>query len=289
MTDELNLRSPDVRRALAAEILYAIDGHCIKSMTDPEPRKHLGASELGAECSRQLWYSFRWFMRPQFSGRQLRLFDRGKREEVRFVEWLRGIGFTVWTHQDNEKQFHITYAPCGHIGGSLDGVANIPNYEPMLLEFKTKGTGSEFNKLKEKGVALVMPKHFKQMSIYGKSYDLKYALYFCINKNDDDLYVEVVELDWELAADLLKRGEDIVNSPVAPHRISDNPAYLECKLCDYNKVCFQSRKPDVNCRTCKHSRPMPTGEWVCKLGGGAAEPVIPDNVIKVGCIHYVSL
>lgn len=284
MTD---LRSPDVRKALAAEILYAIDGFCIESMSDKEPRKHLGASELGAECSRQLWYSFRWFMNPQFSGRQLRLFNRGKREEARFVEWLRGIGFTIWTHQKNGEQFRIATTN-KHLGGSLDGVGGLPPnlnvIDPMLLEFKTKGTGSEFSKLKEKGVALVMPKHFKQMSIYGKSYSLEYALYMCINKNDDDLYIEVVELDWELADDLLKRGEDIVNSPVAPHRISDNPAYLECKLCDYSKVCFQSRKPDVNCRTCKFSTPMPTGEWLCNFF--ELSPVIPDDVMKTGCGHY---
>jgi hypothetical protein len=56
------------------------------------PRPHLGASQIGNDCNRALWYSFRWAVWPHFDGRTLRLFDRGQREEAVFVEELRRIG-----------------------------------------------------------------------------------------------------------------------------------------------------------------------------------------------------
>lgn len=58
--------------------------------------RRLGASQIGRECERQLWYGFRWAtMGEAFDGRMLRLFNRGHREEAVFVEELRGIGCDV--------------------------------------------------------------------------------------------------------------------------------------------------------------------------------------------------
>ena len=36
---------------------------------------HLGASIIGKDCERALWYDFRWVTRWAFTGRMLRLFD----------------------------------------------------------------------------------------------------------------------------------------------------------------------------------------------------------------------
>lgn len=293
----LDLTLLSARQQLAADILAKIDDYCIKTYDDG-PRNHLGASELGRPCARELWYKFRWFKNVQHSGRMNRLFNRGHREEERYVEWLRGIGFTIFTHDDNGKQFRVSGLPNAHLGGSLDGVATFPasvdpatglqlESQPFLLEFKTKGTGSEFTKLKEKGVAFVMPTHFIQTSIYGFSHGLEYALYFCINKNDDDLYVECVKLDFELAQHYLRRGEDIVNSRIPPVRLSDNPAFVDCKICDYASVCHKGVEPDKNCRTCKNSEPLPSGIWQCNFEGHTSK--IPNDVLPVGCGQYVAI
>src|SRR5205823_6534586 len=90
-------------------------------------REHLGASELGDVCARRLYYKFRWFRDVQHSGRLSRLFNRGQLEEARFVEWLRAIGFQVWNVDENGKQFHIARSNL-HLGGSIDGVANLSSY-----------------------------------------------------------------------------------------------------------------------------------------------------------------
>ena len=59
------------------------------------PRPHLGASLLGHPCERWLWLSFRWAVRERFSGRMLRLFNRGQREEGSIVKNLRRIGIEI--------------------------------------------------------------------------------------------------------------------------------------------------------------------------------------------------
>ena len=38
-------------------------------------RSHMGASLIGGECSRAIWYGFRWFTRPNHDARLLRLFS----------------------------------------------------------------------------------------------------------------------------------------------------------------------------------------------------------------------
>ena len=53
--------------------------------TDPF-RQHLGASLIGTECQRKLWYGFRFCSSPNFSGRLLRLFQTGFKEEARIID-----------------------------------------------------------------------------------------------------------------------------------------------------------------------------------------------------------
>jgi len=53
-----------------------------------EHRHHLGISIIGDDCSRKLWYSFRWVKLIQHEGRMRRLFNRGHHEEPLFEKFL---------------------------------------------------------------------------------------------------------------------------------------------------------------------------------------------------------
>ncbi|HEX8349957.1 MAG TPA: hypothetical protein VF598_08335, partial [Hymenobacter sp.] len=59
-------------------------------------RSHLGASVIGRECGRQIWYGWRWARKPKFQARMLRLFNRGHLEEARFIAALLAIGVQVY-------------------------------------------------------------------------------------------------------------------------------------------------------------------------------------------------
>ncbi|NBQ80048.1 MAG: oxidoreductase, partial [Betaproteobacteria bacterium] len=86
-----------------------------------EHRPHMGASIIGHPCARYVWLSWRWVKKAQFSGRVLRMFDTGKREESRLLEELRGIGAQVWDTDPNTGEQWRVSACDGHFGGSLDG------------------------------------------------------------------------------------------------------------------------------------------------------------------------
>lgn len=295
----VSLDAPGVAKALAKRILSDIDEFCVRTY-DGGHRTHLGASLIGGECSRYLWYVFRWTFREETDGRKQRLFNRGHREEDRFAEWMRGIGFQLWTHDTSKPadekgefpQFRIS-GVMGHFGGSLDGIAILPERygisEPILAEFKTNGTGAGFNKLGEAGMAVAKPQHFAQTSTYGykgiNGTKFRYVAYFNINKNDDSLHVEIVKLDHQLGQQMEAKAERIILSQTPPARLSDNPTFHKCGYCAVKDICHKGAIPERNCRSCKFARPVENAEWFCEVHNG----VIPREFIPQACDSYKAI
>lgn len=243
------------------------------------PRMHLGASEIGTECVRALWYSFRWVTYSNFNNRMLRLFQRGHDEESRFEKILKGIGCTVFTSDvSTGEQFQISDLN-GHFGGSLDGiVSEVPDSnEWMLLEFKTSsdkyfkklhGYNSKTNKYDVSlgdGVKISQPKHYYQMQTYMHYKGLKKALYCSVNKNDDKLYFEIVSYDPTCIEKLQQKASIAIHSETAPDKISKNPSAFKCMFCNFKGVCQLNETPAQNCRTCKHVKMLDQGQWKCGL------------------------
>ena len=291
----VSLDAPGVAKALAKRILEEIDEYCVRTY-DGGHRSHLGASLIGRECKRYLWYVFRWCLHEKTTGRQQRLFNRGHREEARFIEWLEGIGFKVWfenrDEDPNEKgeypQYRISDV-MGHFGGSLDGIAILPERygiaEPVLLEFKTNGTGAGFNKLADDGMPIAKPEHFAQTSTYGKKYNFRYCVYLNINKNDDSLHIEVVKLNHNLGEQMIMKAEQIIMSQTAPARLSDNPTFHKCGYCHMKEVCHKGAVVEVNCRSCAFARPVENAEWFCEVHNGN----IPKDFISKACPSYKAI
>jgi len=250
---------------LATELIKAID-IVLEEEQESSFRWHLGASVIGKECAREIYYSYRWAKTIEFEGRMLRLFDRGHREEERFIGWLRAVGATVWDRTPDGKQLRVPSAVSGHFGGSKDGVAlNIPGVEQpvyLLTEFKTHNDKS-FKNLVKNGVEESKPAHFIQMQVYGGLSELPLALYLAINKNDDALHAELIPIVPEVLHNTVLRATTIITSNRPPQRISNSPSFYKCKFCDFSPVCHKKELPAVNCRTCNYSRPVENGDWYC--------------------------
>ena len=227
-------------------------------------RSHLGASLIGKACERALWYDFRWTTKARFEGRVLRLFETGNREEERLVRNLRRTGATVLeVDPETGRQFRVQ-AHGGHFGGSLDGVAIHLLEAPKawhVLEFKTHSNKS-FTDLVAKKVRESKPQHFAQMQIYMNLMGMNRAMYLAVNKDTDDLYVQRVEADVAYTEQLLEKARRIIFAPTPLPRISEEPSWYQCRLCDHADVCHGTRAAEVNCRTCLHSSPV-EGGWHC--------------------------
>lgn len=101
----LDLANPVDRETLEQLIADDVEAFCATHYESGH-RNHLGASELGEECWRKLWYGFHWVKKEPFSGRMLRLFNVGHSAEPRFISYLRGIGFEVKEFSNPVLHYH---------------------------------------------------------------------------------------------------------------------------------------------------------------------------------------
>lgn len=299
---------------ISMQLLIDVDNYCNRKWKDEE-RAHLGGSLIGDDCQRKLWYGFRWCGGEKPTPRLKRLFDRGHKEEDRFIDYLTGIGCKVYPFDisyrllieptaneyivinENEPVYAeldsmgavdvsddpkhikcandlgITFpiqwrvsAVQGHFGGSLDGKGYLPeNYpikEQILFEFKTHNDSS-FQKLKKEGMKLSKPQHYAQCCTYGYLMKLNYVCYVAVNKNDDEIYIEVVELNHRTGEMLVLKAEKIIISQEPPPRMNENPNFWLCKMCAYRHICHAEGKPEQNCRSCKYAVPTTDKQWFC--------------------------
>ena len=249
-------------------------------------RSHLGASLIGKECERALWYDFRWTTKAKFPGRVLRLFETGHLAEARLVQNLRRTGATVLeVDPETGRQFRVQ-AHGGHFGGSLDGVALNLLEAPKtwhVLEFKTHSAKS-FADLAAKRVRQSKPQHFAQMQIYMSLTGLTRALYVAVNKDNDDLYIERVELDTAVSARLLEKAQRVIFAATPLQRISEDPSWYQCRLCDHADVCHGKQAAEINCRTCLHATPI-DGGWHCARHNKSLTEVNQ----RTACAHHLYL
>lgn len=288
---KIDLKQNGMPKMLAKRIGEDID-RWAKNEYDDGHRSHLGASLIGDDCVRKLQLVFRWVKHEQFTGRMLRLFQRGHREEHIFTEYLRGIGCTVFPFYDDElierlgltgkdrigasepdsankgaRQFRVIGCN-GHFGGSLDGIVYLPpeyGYDkPLLLEYKTNGTGQAFNKLKEKGMSIAKSAHHTQTNVYGTAYELEFVLYLNVNKNDDDLYIEIMPLNKNFGDQQFDKANRIITAETPLPMISKSPTQTPCVYCNFKDICHGKEIPEKNCRSCVHAVAIEGGKWGCR-------------------------
>lgn len=262
---------------------------------DDGPRSHLGASQIGRACDRELWYGFRWATVKHHDARVLRLFNRGHLEEGRFLAILASIGCTLYQLDPQGRQFNVTgYG--GHYGGSLDCVIEgCPDWPtaPILGEFKTASAKS-FEKIVAEGIRVAKPEYYSQACQYMPAYNLPACLFMIVNKDNDDIYCELVVRDDEQAqADYSKAG-DIIFAETPPPRINDSPGYFMCQFCDHAPICHSGEENAVavSCRTCAHVTVCENGTFVCEniehqTDLGVEQPIVLDRDSQLrACDRY---
>lgn len=227
--------------------------------------KTIPASQLAEECSRKLWYDFRWVTpHEDIPGRTLRIFETGQREEDRWIENLRMIGCEVVDRQDDGRQIRIDLCN-GHVGGYLDAeVLGLPEAPRTwhVAEMKSHNLKS-FTALKKDGVQKSKPLHYGQMQLYCHARGRSRWAYLAVCKDNDELYFERGEYDAEYCLRMLAKADRIIQANDPPARISEKPDFYACGWCKHRGVCHEDAWPRSNCRTCLYSSPEPGGTWSC--------------------------
>lgn len=226
----------------------------------------LGASQIGDECERKLWYGFRWAWHRKHGGQLLRLFETGHREEDRMIAELRAVGVHVWDRDpDTGKQFEWT-ACGGHFICKPDGVVlGIKEAEktPHALEIKTMND-KNFKAWQKKGVKISHPKYYAQAQMEMHTGELDRAYFMAENKNTSELAAERIYKDEAEAIKLVAKAQRVIDADKPPEKIAPSDDDFRCKFCDFRFTCQRKHMPEVNCRTCAHSTPVDGGGWKCE-------------------------
>ena len=210
-------------------------------------RQYLGASRLGVSCERQLQSEYAQApVDPDkgFSGRILRIFERGHRMEDAMIGWLRAAGFILKTEGKNGQQFGFSVAD-GQLQGHCDGVF-VGGPEgfayPALWECKALGSKS-WTDLAKKGLAASKPVYAAQVAIYQTYLGLfdNPAIFTAVNADSMEIYTELVPFDAALAQKMSDRAVRVIQATEAGELLPRSFAqadHFECRFCSYAERCW---------------------------------------------------
>lgn len=230
--------------------IEALMDQALQAERDATPtRDYLGASRLGAACERQL--QFEYAKAPVdhgkgFSGRLLRIFERGHRTEDMVIRWLRLVGFTLKTEDADGHQFGFSVAG-GRLRGHIDGVL-IAGPEgiayPALWENKCLGAKS-WREVEKHKLAVSKPIYAAQIALYQSYLQLHEhpALFTAVNADTMEIYAERIPFDASLAQRMSDRAARVIQATEAgellPRSFTDS-THFECKFCAWADRCWRT-------------------------------------------------
>jgi hypothetical protein len=240
----------------------------------------LAMSELANECERAIWYKLRWACPPERSdGQKQARFATGISWEEQLLSDLEAIGCVVErVDPATGKQFRVELAD-GWLRGKMDGtVLGLPEAPKTLhvVECKSHNDKSFKELLKyappNKGEGLKQSKftHYVQCQMYCHAQGITRCLYYAVNKNDDDRYIERIEYDAAFALRLEAKVQRLIGRiDRAPPKLFEDPnakmAALACGFCPAADVCHYQHFARQNCRTCIEAQFRDGANVYCKL------------------------
>lgn len=239
----LNL-APSAGEKLSTSINGLIDYALQQENALQKRRNYLGASRLGEECMRKLWYEHHEPMKARlFPGRILRRFRLGHMHEDETARWLLLAGFnlvTIDTVTAEQFGFMDGDAPIGgHIDGKiLGGPLDLPY--PLLWEHKVMKSSS-WTKFVKSGVEVSHPVYYAQCVIYATKLELTHTLFTALNTDTSELHFELIENNAGRANAMLERGRKIVTAS-SEHdmpRCATVETDFRCRWCSFNAHCWR--------------------------------------------------
>jgi hypothetical protein len=202
---------------------------------DGEDRNYIGASSIGSDCLRQIWYAFKGVRAEKVPSKMRRTWAIGKRLEGLVVDWLDEADIALGvlptrTLKSNTVPVFQGHIDCVWVG--RDGKYN------AIIEIKTAKDAS-FKIFVNKGLKVWNPQYYAQIQAYMGMSGIHKAYILVLNKDNSDLSDELVTFDKEYYEQLEKKALMISTATVEPPKINGSPLWYQCKMCKFNKVCHK--------------------------------------------------
>jgi CRISPR/Cas system-associated exonuclease Cas4 (RecB family) len=202
-----------------------------------QPRHHLGLSQAGHECKRNLWYTHKGEQEKDIEGRVLRLFQLGNVLEDQMIADLRACGMLVYGQQKEVTFTQGGVTLVGHIDGIVNGLVEAPS-TPHLFECKSASKKKFDELLKLGSYEKWNPVYGWQVQFYMVGLRLKRAVVFVYCKDDSSLYMERIRVDKEATVERLQSVFEAITSPIEPDRLCKRADFYLAKWCPFHDQCF---------------------------------------------------
>lgn len=238
-------------------------------------RSHLGMSQIGRPCEREIWYSFRWVQQNDFDAATLKRFADGHRTEDLVIARLQATpGIELHDRDENGEQFRFEDFG-GHFSGSCDGAILGLLQAPKtwhVYEGKCSAKWQELDKAKRKvgeknALADWNPVYYAQAVLYMRYSEMERHYLVCSSpggRNETSVRTEADPVHAQVMRD---KAERIIFTDEAPPKIGDE-TYFQCRWCDFAALCHGAEPlAERNCRTCINVTPERDGSWKCSKFG----------------------
>ncbi len=205
----------------------------IQSRDDRKTRDYIGASTIGSDCLRQIWYEFKGFQATEVPTKMRRTWIVGKVLENTILDWLVEAGLKVQRTWDDLIANDMPY-----FKGHLDSVWMKDGKAFAILEVKTAKDAS-FLIFVKKGLKSWQPQYYAQIQTYMGMSGIHRAYIIVFNKDTSDISDELVLFDEAFYNKLQEKASMIANAHAAPPKINGSPLWYQCKMCKFNKVCHK--------------------------------------------------
>ena len=197
-----------------------------------EHRDYIGASSIGSQCQRSIWYKYNNSVAEPFSSKQLRTFAIGKRLEGVVLDCLEQAGVSLARTWYDLKDPEVTIFQ-GHVDAMWLNEDGSPK---AVLEVKT-ARDSSFKIFVNRGLKYWYPVYFAQIQAYMGMSGVHEAYIIALNKDTSELHDEHVSFDSMFYEDLKRKAQRIADSDEPPDRINNSPMYFVCRGCSFKGIC----------------------------------------------------
>lgn len=201
-----------------------------QALIEDEIRDYIGASSIGSDCLRQIWYQYKGVKAELVPTKTRRTWAIGKRLEGLILEWLEAAGLRI-------ELLHITLSSenLPVFSGHIDALVWIGD-KKSILEVKTAKDAS-FKIFFSKGLKIWNPQYYAQVQAYMGMSGIISTYILVLNKDNSEISDEFVVFDEEFYKKLEAKAELIASAVSPPPRVNGSPIWYQCKVCKFNKTC----------------------------------------------------
>ena len=201
-------------------------------------RNYIGASSIGSECLRKVWYEYRGVEGAPVSNKLQRTFNVGKRLETLVTDALIDSGLELILPADVNHFLKYFDEDLPYFQGHCDAIWKD---EEAVIEVKT-ARDSSFKIFINKGLEKWSQSYYSQVQAYMGMSGMKTGYVICLNKDTSELHDEQVEFNQDYY-DCLKARAVLVHDTEEPlNRVNSSPFYIACRSCKFRDVCHGGKR-----------------------------------------------